>query len=107
MGPSNPGQAEVLPALTTRRRFGAMSPGGSNGAPASENGSKPIFLKGLFSVQTTSTKPRTVIHASLVKVLDRIGVQYREIRGGYECVHLPSLDFSGSDSMGRGNARIR
>ncbi|SPO32067.1 related to serine/threonine-specific protein kinase KIN1 [Ustilago trichophora] len=112
MGPSTPGQAEVLPALTSRRRFGggASSPGGSatqqNGAPASEGSSKPIFLKGLFSVQTTSTKPRTVIHASLVKVLDRIGVQYREIRGGYECVHLPSLDFSGSDSMGRGNARI-
>ncbi|KAJ1020186.1 hypothetical protein NDA16_004466 [Ustilago loliicola] len=112
MGPTTPGQAEVLPTLTStsRRRFGggATSPGGSgsqqNGASASE--SKPIFLKGLFSVQTTSTKPRTVIHASLVKVLDRIGVQYREIRGGYECVHLPSLDFSGSDSMGKGNARL-
>ncbi|UTT96995.1 hypothetical protein NDA17_003603 [Ustilago hordei] len=112
MGPSTPGQAEVLPVLTStsRRRFGggATSPSGSgsqqNGASANE--SKPIFLKGLFSVQTTSTKPRTVIHASLVKVLDRIGVQYREIRGGYECVHLPSLDFSGSDSLGKGNARL-
>ncbi|CDS01135.1 hypothetical protein, partial [Sporisorium scitamineum] len=113
MGPSTPGQAEVLPTLTTtRRRFGGggASPGGSgsqqNGASATEGGSKPVFLKGLFSVQTTSTKPRTVIHASLVKVLDRIGIQYREIRGGYECVHLPSLDFSGTDSLGRGNARI-
>ncbi|SJX65907.1 related to serine/threonine-specific protein kinase KIN1 [Sporisorium reilianum f. sp. reilianum] len=117
MGPATPRQAEVLPALTTtRRRFGggATSPGGSgsqqqqqqNGASASEGGWKPVFLKGLFSVQTTSTKPRTVIHASLVKVLDRIGIQYREIRGGYECVHLPSLDFSGADSLGRGNARI-
>lgn len=118
MGPATPGQAEVLPTLNPRRRFGggnggSTSPGGANAqqqngsAPTSEaSSSKPIFLKGLFSVQTTSTKPRTVIHASLVKVLDRIGVQYREIRGGYECVHLPSLDFSGSDSMGRGNARI-
>ncbi|TKY87650.1 hypothetical protein EX895_003231 [Sporisorium graminicola] len=115
MGPSTPGQAEVLPTLTTtRRRFGgggnSLAGSGSqqqqNGASASEGGSKPIFLKGLFSVQTTSTKPRTVIHASLVKVLDRIGIQYREIRGGYECVHLPSLDFSGTDSLGRGNARI-
>lgn len=109
MGPSTPGQAEVLPALVTRRRFGGGSNatgGQQNGSSASEGGSKPIFLKGLFSVQTTSTKPRTVIHASLVKVLDRIGIQYRELRGGYECVHLPSLDFSGSDSLGRGNARI-
>jgi hypothetical protein len=74
--------------------------------------SKPIFLKGLFSVQTTSTKSRTVIHADLVRVLERIGVQYREIRSGYECVHLPSLDFSGAGGAptqlpeGQGNARI-
>lgn len=99
-GPTTPGQAEVMPNLTRRRLFGG------DGGESAETSSKPIFLKGLFSVQTTSTKPRTVIHASLVKVLDRIGVQYREIRGGYECVHLPSLDFSGSDSLGRGNARI-
>jgi hypothetical protein len=70
---------------------------------------KPVFLKGLFSVQTTSTKPRTVINADLVRVLDRIGVQYREIRGGYECVHLPSIDFGAGQSSGtpgQGNARI-
>lgn len=65
---------------------------------------KPIFLKGLFSVQTTTTKPRAVLHADLVRVFDRIGLQYRELKGGYECVHLPSLDFS--NSSGRGNARI-
>ncbi|MCO5549020.1 hypothetical protein L7F22_002486 [Adiantum nelumboides] len=75
--------------------------------------SKPVFLKGLFSVQTTTTKPRTVLHQDLVRVLDRIGLQYREIRGGYECVHLPSLDFSGGEALGnasvsggQGNARI-
>ncbi|UZJ57009.1 hypothetical protein CBS101457_006329 [Exobasidium rhododendri] len=75
--------------------------------------SKPIFLKGLFSVQTTSTKPRAVLHADLVRVFDRIGLQYRELKGGYECVHLPSLDFSQNGALsgvgsvsGRGNARI-
>lgn len=69
---------------------------------------KPVFLKGLFSVQTTSTKPRALITADLVRVLDRIGVQYREIRGGYECVHLPSIDFSrgNAGTPGQGNARI-
>ncbi|CEH17115.1 camk camkl kin1 protein kinase [Ceraceosorus bombacis] len=74
--------------------------------------SKPVFLKGLFSVQTTSTRPRREIHAGLIRVFDRIGVQYREIKGGYECVHLPSLDFSGvggtptSLPEGQGNVRI-
>ena len=69
---------------------------------------KPIFLKGLFSVQTTTTKPRSVLHADLVRVFDRIGLQYRELKGGYECVHLPSLDFSNKavGLSGQGNARI-
>lgn len=77
--------------------------------PGNAMTAKPVFLKGLFSVQTTSTKPRTVINADLVRVLDRIGVQYREIRGGYECVHLPSIDFGAGQSSstpGQGNARI-
>lgn len=73
--------------------------------------SKPIFLKGLFSVQTTTTKPRAQLHADLVRVLDRIGLQYNDLKGGYECVHLPSLDFNTASGVapvvsGRGNARI-
>lgn len=69
---------------------------------------KPVFLKGLFSVQTTTTKPRSVLHADLMRVFDRIGLQYRELKGGYECVHLPSLDFSNNVAglSGQGNARI-
>jgi hypothetical protein len=69
---------------------------------------KPIFLKGLFSVQTTTTRPRALLHTDLVRVFERIGLQYRELKGGYECVHLPSLDFSGGGggTPGQGNARI-
>lgn len=79
----------------------------STSQPGAALTAKPVFLKGLFSVQTTSTKPRTVINADLVRVLDRIGVQYREIKGGYECVHLPSINFNpGAETPGQGNARI-
>ncbi|KAF8631661.1 hypothetical protein AX17_005062 [Amanita inopinata Kibby_2008] len=55
---------------------------------------KPVFLKGLFSVATTSTKPASVIKADLRRVLDRMQVQYRETRTGFECVHVPSIDIS-------------
>ncbi|CAO1626748.1 unnamed protein product [Jaminaea pallidilutea] len=75
--------------------------------------SKPVFLKGLFSVQTTSTKPRVVINAELVRVLDELGVQYREIKGGYEAVYAASVRFgkNGANDMddatsGRGDARL-
>ncbi|CAG8515140.1 6332_t:CDS:2 [Paraglomus occultum] len=53
---------------------------------------RPVFLKGLFSVATTSTKPPSVIRQDLIRVLDRIGVKWREGRGGFECVHIPSID---------------
>lgn len=53
---------------------------------------KQVFLKGLFSVTTTSTKHPSVIRADLIRVLERIGVKWRESRGRFECVHMPSID---------------
>lgn len=43
---------------------------------------------------TTSTKPPPVIKADIKRVLDRMQVQYREMKGGFECIHLPSIDLS-------------
>lgn len=55
---------------------------------------KPVFLKGLFSVTTTSTKHPSVIRADLIRVLERIGVKWRESKGRFECVHVPSIDLN-------------
>lgn len=46
------------------------------------------------SVATTSTKPPSVLKADIKKVLDRMQVQYRETRCGFECIHVPSIDIS-------------
>ncbi|KAJ7709208.1 hypothetical protein B0H14DRAFT_3902885 [Mycena olivaceomarginata] len=35
-----------------------------------------------------------VIKADIRRVLDRMQVQYRENKGGFECIHLPSIDIS-------------
>ncbi|EIE80994.1 hypothetical protein RO3G_05699 [Rhizopus delemar RA 99-880] len=53
---------------------------------------KPVFLKGLFSVTTTSTKHPSVIRSDLIRVLERIDVRWRESKGRFECVHMPSID---------------
>ncbi|KAF8166602.1 kinase-like domain-containing protein, partial [Mycena galopus ATCC 62051] len=53
---------------------------------------KPVFLKRLFSVTTTSTKAPPVIKADIRCVLDQMQVQYRENKGGFECIHVPSID---------------
>lgn len=53
---------------------------------------KPVFLKGLFSVSTTSTKPVPAIRSDIIRVLKQVGVEYTEIRGGFSCKHMPSID---------------
>jgi hypothetical protein len=47
-----------------------------------------------YSVATTSTKAPSVIKEDIKRVLDRMQVQYREIRGGFDCIHLPSIDIN-------------
>ncbi|KAK3303356.1 kinase-like domain-containing protein [Chaetomium strumarium] len=52
---------------------------------------KPVYLKGIFSVSTTSTKPLPEIRADIKRVLKMLGVDYTEIKGGFSCSHAPSL----------------
>ena len=53
---------------------------------------KPVYLKGLFSVSTTSNKPLPMIRMDIVRVLKQLGVDYSEIKGGFNCRHAPSID---------------
>lgn len=55
---------------------------------------KSVYLKGLFSVSTTSTKSARTLLRDISQVLDRVGIKYRPIRGGFECIHVPSIDLA-------------
>ncbi|OAA55222.1 serine/threonine-protein kinase [Niveomyces insectorum RCEF 264] len=55
---------------------------------------KPVYLKGLFSVSTTSTKPVREIRTDIKRVLKQFGVEYVEIKGGFSCRHSPSIDLN-------------
>lgn len=57
-----------------------------------EDLSKPVYLKGLFSVSTTSSKPLPVIRADIIRVLKQLAVDYVEIKGGFSCRHAPSIE---------------
>ncbi|KAK3333861.1 kinase-like domain-containing protein [Cercophora scortea] len=52
---------------------------------------KPVYLKGIFSVSTTSTRPLSEIRADIKRVLKMLGVDYAEIKGGFTCSHSPSI----------------
>ncbi|KAF8854796.1 hypothetical protein BDZ45DRAFT_26998 [Acephala macrosclerotiorum] len=49
---------------------------------------KPVSLKGLFSVSTTSTKPVQMIRADIIRVLRKLEVAFIDIRGGFTCRHV-------------------
>ena len=55
---------------------------------------KPVYLKGLFSVSTTSNKPLHFIRADIIRVLKQLGVTFTEIRSGFSCRHAPSIDLT-------------
>ncbi|CAM0136889.1 unnamed protein product [Umbelopsis sp. WA50703] len=59
---------------------------------AADSSIRPVFVKGLFSVATTSTKEPAVIRADLIRVLEQLGVKWREGQGRLECVHIPSIE---------------
>lgn len=64
---------------------------------------KQVFLKGFFSVQSTSTKSLAFIRSDIIRVLNHLGVEYKEIKGGFACIHRPSIrgdedPFAGSGS---------
>lgn len=71
---------------------GDYSGGENSSAMHLDNMSKPVYLKGLFSVSTTSSKPLPAIRADIIRVLKQLGVQYVEIKGGFSCRHAPSID---------------
>ncbi|ODV83947.1 hypothetical protein CANARDRAFT_182010, partial [[Candida] arabinofermentans NRRL YB-2248] len=52
---------------------------------------KTLFLKGFFSVQTTSTKPLPIIRYDIINVLPQLGVKFTEVKGGFVCIHYPSI----------------
>nr|OQO22273.1 hypothetical protein B0A51_09330 [Rachicladosporium sp. CCFEE 5018] len=70
-------------------------------AEASQTEMKPVYLKGLFSVSTTSSRPLPIIRADIIRVLRQLGVEYKEIRGGFACRHVPSVDVANRPTDGQ------
>ncbi|KAB8338986.1 hypothetical protein FH972_021925 [Carpinus fangiana] len=66
----------------------------NTGSQAHGETMKPVYLKGLFSVSTTSNKPLSFIRNDIIRVLEQLGVDYREMKGGFACRHQPSIDLN-------------
>lgn len=77
---------------------GGSSPsGGLRSTVTASNSSveaTPVYLKGLFSVATTTSKRIPVLQNDIRQVLDRIGIKHRPTKNGYEVLHIPSIVMS-------------
>ncbi|CCE64905.1 hypothetical protein TPHA_0J00820 [Tetrapisispora phaffii CBS 4417] len=50
---------------------------------------RSLFLKGFFSVQTTSSKPLPIVRYKIISVLKRMDISFTEVKGGFVCVQNP------------------
>ena len=49
-----------------------------------------------------------MIKADIRRVLDRMQVQYRDMKGGFECIHLPSIDMTSVEaSTNKGSQHLQ
>ncbi|CCF56577.1 hypothetical protein KAFR_0B02800 [Kazachstania africana CBS 2517] len=47
---------------------------------------RSLFLKGFFSVQTTSSKPLPIVRYKIISVLKDLNIQFKEVKGGFICI---------------------
>lgn len=96
-----PVREETDAELLAEPELAGDTSGGSNERlePEDPDLAKPVYLKGIFSVSTTSTKPLPEIRADIKRVLKMLGVDFTEIRGGFSCVHAPSVVDNGGELL--------
>ncbi|CAR27794.1 hypothetical protein ZYGR_0N02800 [Zygosaccharomyces rouxii] len=56
---------------------------------------RSLFLKGFFSVQTTSSKPLPIVRYKIISVLKKMHIDFKEVKGGFVCVQTFPQDKSG------------
>lgn len=91
-------QDESEPAFSAGRRgTHRYATDKDDGAVSGAESMKPVYLKGLFSVSTTSSRPLPEIRSEITRVLRKLGVSYTEIKGGFACRHAPSISLKEKD----------
>ncbi|WRT63438.1 uncharacterized protein IL334_000343 [Kwoniella shivajii] len=90
----HPAQSSIQPESAILEPEPDITSEGGGIDPHANGEVKSVYLKGLFSVATTSTKSASQLIRDVSNVLDRLGIKHRPIKGGFECVHIPSIDLN-------------
>ncbi len=94
----NDGSISKKPKVLTERQIIQQYESASPGTMPSIEYPKTLFLKGFFSVQTTSTRPLPVIRYDIISVLPEMGVKYTEVKGGFVCIFYAQKQDDGNSA---------
>ena len=86
-----------LPELTDEQILAEAAKAPAGSMPSIDY-PRSLFLKGFFSVQTTSSKPLPIVRYKIIYVLKKMNIEFKEVKGGFICVqrhpgeHLETLE---------------
>ncbi|CCK71729.1 serine/threonine protein kinase KIN1 KNAG_0H03140 [Huiozyma naganishii CBS 8797] len=81
------GQEEPLDDQLTDAQIIQLAKSAPMGTMPSIDYPKVLFLKGFFSVQTTSSKPLPIVRYKVIVLLQRMGITFHEVKGGFVCLY--------------------
>ncbi|KAJ1922175.1 Serine/threonine-protein kinase [Mycoemilia scoparia] len=86
-----------------KTKVGTSSQQGSTPNNRADHNIKPVFLKGLFSVATTSSKSPAEIRDEVISVLGKLKVSYREGKGYIDCAIMTTGNTGSINLQDMGN----
>lgn len=73
-------------------KTGSVDRGRENSDQLSIQYPKQVYLKGFFSVQSTSTKPLSYVRSDVIRVLNQLNISFHEVKGGFTCLYRASIN---------------
>lgn len=90
--PTSPSDPLVLQSLSPTLSHSSSLMEDSLGEGQADDKVKSVYVKGLFSVSTTSNKKPSAIRQELMRVLEKLNLHYRETKGRFVC-HTMTVHF--------------
>lgn len=92
--------AHTLPAVVTDEQIIQEASKAPPGSMPSIDYPRSLYLKGFFSVQTTSSKPLPIVRYKIISVLKSMNIDFKEVKGGFKCEQRSASDVANAASEG-------
>ncbi|GMM56009.1 serine/threonine protein kinase [Maudiozyma humilis] len=84
--------ANIMPVAMTDEQILQEAAKAPPGSMPSIDYPRSLYLKGFFSVQTTSSKPLPIVRYKIISVLKSMNIDFKEVKGGFKCEQRSAVD---------------